>query len=307
MMSETCDLRFPTPPPPLSYHNYSPREIFHERDYRFVVPSPTVRSDKIFYSSDSDWDERACIDDVLEEISSLAIVPCHVCGYQELKQQLCANEQSLCLKCKKGSVVNDEDEEEGASVDQDNKKRKKKKKKKAGANVLSNKVFDEYEGTPEGVKVYKKIEEESSQNIDDQAREPEVRETRKVKSKKYKEPNKSKLEISPSKIRIENKCDDSSSINQDTSDITDQDDDSTNLMLTSIVAKISLFFTIICQSLVAMKLMLIKLPQSTRTFLLELYQDSILENYCAKTYRFCSDYYHGTKSTKYSRRRKMIK
>ena len=55
------------------------------RDFRFVVPSPTVQTDKIFYSSDSDWDERG-IDDVLDEISSLAIVPCDRCGYQELKQ-----------------------------------------------------------------------------------------------------------------------------------------------------------------------------------------------------------------------------
>ena len=128
------------------------------RDFRFVVPSPTVQTDKIFYSSDSDWDERG-IDDVLDEISSLAIVPCDRCGYQELKQQPAAGEGSLCLKCKEGSRKGNLDGDEDHKELEEKRKRRKKKKKPPIVSLTNLNILD-YEGTPEGVKVYRMKEQQ---------------------------------------------------------------------------------------------------------------------------------------------------
>ena len=38
------------------------------RDFRFVVPSPTIERDVMFFSSDSDWDEK---DDNFDDLGKI--------------------------------------------------------------------------------------------------------------------------------------------------------------------------------------------------------------------------------------------
>lgn len=131
-------------------------------DFKFFIPSPTVTTDKIFYSSDSDWDEEA---EGLNT-SNIAIVPCERCGLLELKPLPPPGERNLCDKCqeeRRGSRVVGLDLE--LQQEQENKKKRRKKKKKAPAAQMVETNLLAFEGTPEGVKVYR-LKEESRTQVD---------------------------------------------------------------------------------------------------------------------------------------------
>ena len=130
-------------------------------DFKFFIPSPTVTTDKIFYSSDSDWDEEA----EGHNSSNIAIVPCERCGLLELKPLPEPGERYLCDKCReerRGSRVVGLDL---AQEQEQEKKKKSKKGKKRKKRVVAQTVESDllaFEGTPEGVKVYRL--KEGSQN-----------------------------------------------------------------------------------------------------------------------------------------------
>ena len=131
-------------------------------DFQFFIPSPTVTTDKIFYSSDSDWEEE----DEGHNTSNIAIVPCGGCGILELKPLPAPGEKYLCDKCReerRGTRVVGLDLE--LQQEQENKKKRKKKKKKAPVAQMVESNLLAFEGTPEGVKVYR-LKEESQAQID---------------------------------------------------------------------------------------------------------------------------------------------
>lgn len=261
------------------------------RDYRFIVPSPTVESDKIFYSSDSDWDERG-IDDLLGEISSLAIVSCSSCGFQELKQQPCAVDTNLCLKCQEdrnGNVV------KGEFKDLESKKKRKKRKKKPVATVSN--LTDLYEGTPEGVKVYKMKEESKEDFEEQQPFENVLKEKKGVKAKKL---NK---ECSKTKLLSQN----SSPKKENTYELPIAKAETFSVQQPSLykfwLTSIGLYLAIFCQVFNNLTLMLVNLPHTIKVLIYDYYQDSAVEEMWDRAYRYMS----GNKGTKYSRRRKIIK
>jgi len=135
-------------------------------DFKFFIPSPTVTTDKIFYSSDSDWDEEA----EGHNSSNIAIVPCERCGLLELKPLPDPGERYLCDKCReerRGSRVVGLDLEQQQEQDKKKKTRRFKKKKKKAPVVAQTVESDllAFEGTPEGVKVYR-LKEGSQNQVD---------------------------------------------------------------------------------------------------------------------------------------------
>ena len=138
-------------------------------DFKFFIPSPTVTTDKIFYSSDSDWDEE---DAEGHNSSNIAIVPCERCGLLELKPLPESGERNLCDKCqeeRRGSRVVGLDLEQQQEQEKKNKTRKGKgKRRKKKAPVVAQTVESDllaFEGTPEGVKVYR-LKEGSDNQVD---------------------------------------------------------------------------------------------------------------------------------------------
>ena len=131
-------------------------------NFQFFIPSPTVQSDKIFYSSDSDWDEVEGQD---HDTSNIALVPCERCGHLELRPLPGLGEKYVCVVCR--------EERQGHRVvglefqlqEQENKKKRRKRKKKAPVTHMVEADLMAFEGTPEGVKVYR-LKEESHSQVD---------------------------------------------------------------------------------------------------------------------------------------------
>ena len=117
-------------------------------DFKFFIPSPMVTTDKIFYSSDSDWDEEA----EGHNSSNIAIVPCERCGLLELKPLPEPGERYLCDKCREERRAS---RAVGLDLEQQQEQERKKKtrrfkKKKKKAPVVAQTVESDllaFEGT----------------------------------------------------------------------------------------------------------------------------------------------------------------
>lgn len=270
------------------------------RDFRFVVPSPTVDREKIVYSSDSDWDDHD-LDNHLETVSNLAIVACHKCGFKELKQQPSKNQLSLCLKCKdkgKGDIRDFVDDDDAIV-------KKKKKRKKRKSPILNVKIFeDEYQSTPEGVRVYRKQEE----NL--------------LESKGFAENlESSKVSMSKDKIIMTNKSKSVEILEESTlscslssnveiiSEIGDKSNDEVMTNSSSLVIANDLMISVnyllpklghcllfLCQFLHFFQNCLVRTAILCKNIMTESVQD-----WCSTVYRQLT----GAKTTKYSRRRKI--
>jgi len=270
------------------------------RNIKWDVPSPTVQSEKNFFSSDSDYEDQIDQEDISND---LAIIACMKCGFKELKQ-LSTNDK-LCLKCKEmsietiksnhqiGAIINDKEnvDHEGCEL----RKRRKRKKKKLPIKQTNN--LDElFEGTPEGVKVYR-VKEEHVVSNDGPVESINLRGI--VKSKKKKPPllnlQSSKGILEPTKIEtIDASCDEEEDV-LDTpgEDVLDSQNEKCAFKLDSIFSAIFL--------LMSLSDILPPLLTKCKINIVELFE--IIKFWCLSALRAVS----GSKSTKYSRRRRIFK
>jgi len=279
------------------------------RDFKWDVPSPTVQSDKNFFSSDSDFDEKYQTDQEVVA-NNFAIVACQKCGFKELKLLPTIDAKNLCLKCKdmpmesiksKDDLIEAklvENKENGDHGESEMRRRKKRKKKKLPFTETNN-IDELYEGTPEGVKVYRSKEEANVSN-DIPVKSIAIRGN--FRSKKNKKPPLLSNQTSsatlepPTKIEIiEVSCDEDEEVLNATEDVPEssKEKDDDKHWYFSFISLVLIFSTLseIFRSLITkFNFVLVEFSQ-------------VIKSLCLTAFRAVT----GSKSTKYSRRRRILK
>ena len=157
-------------------------------------------------------------------------------------------------------------------------------------------LTDLYEGTPEGVKVYK-MKNESREEIE-QPLEPAIKEKKGLKQKKLtREGSKSQVNNSPSPKKA--KAIDAETPATSGAVSRSEEPPLMRLLWTSI----SLYVVTFCHFFQNMAGTFFNLPCTIKIIIYEQLRDSAVEEMWDRTCR----YFSGNKGTKYSRRRKIIK